>query len=173
MIDKDKVKKVLVICLSVLGVFLILVLASRTVGPKTPENNSYYQKNPYTGTEDFVDPDQEPELDGPKKVSVRNSDKIYTNASKDFVGDINLIVSDYVAINYPEESVVYVLSASIYSIDNKYMFTVETEKDKKRFDVEAYLTEQDYAVVYINGEGPFDRFSPYFFPEEGEIVEPL
>ncbi len=173
MIDKDRVKKVLVICLSVFGVFLIIILANKGLGTKTPENNSYYQKNPYTGTEDFVDPDQEPELDGPKKVSVRNSDKIYTGNSTDFVGDINARISEYVVLNYVDESVVYILSDSIKVDDNKYSFIVETEKNKIRFSVDAYLNRQDYAVVYIDGQGPYDRFSPYFSPPEGEIVEPL
>ena len=173
MIDSDRIKKVVILCLCVFGLFLIVLLANKGFGPKTPENNSYYQKNPYTGSEDFVDPDQEPELDGPKKVSVRNSDQIYTGTSTDFVGDINDRISEYVVLNYPEESVVYVLSNSVKSDDNKYTFIVETEKEKKQISVEAYLSRQDYAVVYLNGEGPFDRFSPYFFPEEGEIIEPL
>jgi len=173
MIDGDKVKKVLIICLGVFGVFLIIILLNGVVGKKTPENNSYYQKNPYTGTDDFIDPDQEPELDGPKKVSVRNSNKLYTGTATDFVGEINDRISEYVTLNYLEETVVYVLSDSIKSDGNKYTFVVETEKNKDRFSVEAYLSRQDYAVVYINGEGPFDKFSPYFLPKEGEIVEPL
>ena len=162
----EKNKKIVIIVLSI-AVFTVVAL---TIFSKTNNDsvvdNSYYTNNPYTGTSDFVDPDQEPETYGPSLPSFRNAEKIAEISSTEFLADMGKRISEYVFVVEPNEKQLYVLIDTIVNDGNKYVFTVEGGETKKQFKVEAYETRQGYANVFVDGNGPMNFIEPYYVPAE-------
>lgn len=162
-------KKLLLIV--VLAVLTTAVLLLSFFSQTQPEDNSFYEENPWTGSEDFVDPDQTEESYGIAKVSFRGGEQLEFLSSPTFAADVGQLVSDYVITKYPDERVVYVLEETITVSDNRYDFTIEGEATGIKLEATAYWTDQDYANLFIEDVGPINKFSRYYLPPEAPISE--
>ncbi len=144
-------------------VFIMLAIAQNNPFSTTPENNSYYERNPVTGGVDFVDPDQTPEDEGEQKVSLRNGSGLLQATSVNFYGELAERISEFYITEYPEESEIYIDTETLEIDGNRSTFEVFSQDTETRIFIEAFHTRQDTATVYINGLGPYSESYPYFF----------
>ncbi len=164
-----KNRKIIILgAIFLVSVLLIAISFSNGAFRSKPVDNSYYKDNPYTGEQDFVDPDQTPEKTGYGVVTLRNGDRL-ASGSVNFFDEVRQRLSEYYVVNHPDDTEMYILKDSLVVDGNIYTFTVQGGTSKSDVKVIAYLTRQNTANVYINGDGPFNSSSRYFKESQNPI----
>jgi hypothetical protein len=140
---------------------LIIFSIHSGLNSSSSEDTGFYEENLYTGGEDFVDPQQEPETFGPTLPSFRNGASLAEASNQDFAADVGARIAEYVSVEIPNEKEVYMLDRSLIVDGNRYSFTVEAGESKQQISIEAFKTRQGFANVYFDGDGPYSFSYPY------------